>query len=363
MAGSVQSKLGFALDAGLPKLLLTIGKVCMQCYMFVLGLEMNPSSLIRRPSKVAMAAYAGIITTIILTMSMQKLFLDPRLQMFQREGCVGELLVLALVLSNTASPILTRLITELKIGKSEIGRMAVNAGVTSDMASLVLIAASPVRYTGVSAFAVVFVAVEWLFLIKVARWFVNWVNEKNPEGRPMSSVHLVMTAGLVMALCVIATWMSYDGYLNAFLVGLAFQREGRLTRQLVHKINVSLSLIGFPLFFCWIGIEANDPSGVALKGPGIAVSVAKFLLIVTVGTVGKVSGTLLAAMKMGLPLPEGIAVGLLLHVKGHFHIFTAAMARGVSPSSFLPILLVQFISQRGYLALHLNSMSRFTFEI
>ncbi|KAJ8640911.1 hypothetical protein MRB53_017605 [Persea americana] len=330
------------LDARVPKLLLTVAKICIQCYMFVLGLEMDPGSLIRRPSKVAMLAYAGIITNVALTMSMQHFLLDPHIQMFKKVGW-RPLMGLALVSSNTASPILTRLVTELKLGKSEIGRMVVSAGVMSDMASLILIAVSPIWYDGASASVVVFVVLEWVFLIKVVRRFVDWINEKNPEGRPMNSLHLFLTGALVMVLCATATWVSYDGFLNAFLVGLAFQREGRLTRYLVHKINITLSLLGFPLFFCWIGIEANDPPNVHFEGPGFVASVLKFLALMIVGTVGKVSGTLLATMKIRLPLPEGIAVGLMLHINGHFHIFTAAMARGdgtITRNTFRVMLFV-----------------------
>ena len=49
-------------------------------------------------------------------------------------------LSLSIILSGTASPLLTRLITDLKIGKSDIGKFVVSTGVQSDLVSTLLLA-------------------------------------------------------------------------------------------------------------------------------------------------------------------------------------------------------------------------------
>lgn len=114
--------LGFAVEFG------------MMCYMFVLGVEMNPYVLFKAPTRDAIVAYAGILSTFILACGVIP-FMHYSLKPHQDLGLT---LSLSITLSGSGSHILTRVITNLKIGKSDIGKLGIAAGIHSDMISMLM---------------------------------------------------------------------------------------------------------------------------------------------------------------------------------------------------------------------------------
>ncbi|KAL2517842.1 Cation/H(+) antiporter 28 [Abeliophyllum distichum] len=81
----------------------------------------------------AKVACSGVLTTFVIGCLLTPLLNVPETPNVTFNICV------AVILSGTASPLLTRLITDLKIGKSDIGRFVVSAGVHSDLVSTLLI--------------------------------------------------------------------------------------------------------------------------------------------------------------------------------------------------------------------------------
>jgi Kef-type K+ transport system membrane component KefB len=47
----------------------------MICYMFVLGIEMDPYVLLRAPTREAKVAYAGVLSAFIIAYSIQSLYI------------------------------------------------------------------------------------------------------------------------------------------------------------------------------------------------------------------------------------------------------------------------------------------------
>lgn len=99
----------------------------MICYAFVLGLEMDPYVILKSPTRQAMVAYAGMLTTFIIACAV-----TPWLHYYsENANMVCFTISLSITLSGNGSHILTRLITQLKIGKSDIGKLGMIAGVHS----------------------------------------------------------------------------------------------------------------------------------------------------------------------------------------------------------------------------------------
>lgn len=347
MVGNVRW-IGSTLENHVGRVLNVVGQFSMICYLFVLGLEMKPRTIFRRPSWDAAIAYSGVITTFGVCFSFYRLLLDLEYG-FSNHLDYHFLIALALILSNTASPILTRLTTDLKIGKSHIGRIVVNAAILNDMVNTLItsvgiaIMKSPhVKldrdlsdgYTqellGLSwVFFVIFA--QTMFVIIIVPHFAEWINERNPEGKPMKGFDLALSLAVVMALTQFATVVKFDLAFNAFLIGLAFPKEGRLTTMLISKINFMITTFGLPYFLCAIGMQAHLgawDSGTDMYGTKWTFlrSLLKLLILVTIGTVGKVLGSFIVAMIYGFKFTEAIAIGLLLNVKGYFHILVVYLA-------------------------------------
>ncbi|XP_028248444.1 cation/H(+) antiporter 28-like [Glycine soja] len=332
------STFGFIMDFG------------MMCYMFVLGIEMDPYVLLKKPTKDAQIAYAGILCTFIISSSLTSL-----LRYFTVQSGLAVSISLSALLSSTASPVLTRVITSLKIGKSDIGSLVIGAGMHSDFLCSLLLSVGyiflssdiyclgPKKDKALMAVITMSVAVlaQTLFTAVVSPVFMAWVNNENPEGKPMKGSHLVLSIAFMVMICASSTLYNYSPVLSAFMTGICLPREGRLSKWVITKINYLLATIFFPIFFLWMGYAAD----MTKFNPGDPITWIRLFLPVAVAVLGKVIGTLVAGALLGFHWPESIAVGLLLITKGHFQIYLSIKAlncgtSGTPSSAIVPVIAI-----------------------
>ncbi|CAN6230388.1 unnamed protein product [Urochloa humidicola] len=346
-----------------------IGGFVFAPYLFALGVEMDPGTLLDAPTADAVIAYAGIFSTSVLV----TLFHMPLMKATSgvvHERSLRSFLGLAAVLANTASPVLTRLTTDLKIAKTAVGRLAVGAGLASDMVTTMLIAVgsmiwrdadgaaagggetSSVFLQPVLTAAVLVVVIVSAF---VSRAMAEWVGGRNPEGRRMRGFDLSLVAMAAAALCWLSSALRLDVNMAAFLVGLAFPSEGRVSRLLVSKINFVLSSFVLPLYVSHVCLslrQTTDDIEVAglERTEGFRAFVMelpfpwwKVFFVTVMGTLGKLSGCAAAGLLWGLGYLEALALGMLLNVKGYFHIYCAQAAFDagiITDKSFMAIIFM-----------------------
>nr|GMD74532.1 cation/H(+) antiporter 28 [Ipomoea batatas] len=216
--------------------------VIMICHMFVVGLEIDPNIFQHLHLPETKVAYSGVLTTFILAN-----FLIPPLKM-SSDTMIN--IGLCLVLSGTASPLLTRIITDLKIGKSDIGRFVVAAGIHSDVVSTLLISFGYIVFDPFENFQnrdarsvarmVTTLTVQTALASRAAPVVMNWVNHENPEGKSMKGSHLVITIAFVVLVCSTSPYFGqFNKVLSAFLAGLFMPRDGRISRMMITKIRSS----------------------------------------------------------------------------------------------------------------------------
>ncbi|KAF8107418.1 hypothetical protein N665_0122s0058 [Sinapis alba] len=303
----------------------------MICHMFVMGLEMNPSVLLRPPTKDAFIAYTSVITTFVLAF-----FTTPFLH-YTKTAPVIFSLALALMASSTGSPILTRVISNLKIRKSDLGKLASAAGVHTDMISTLFYCIGFIffptekplprplhRFFRALLMFCLFLA-QVTFTSIVSPIFLNWVNNENPEGKPLKGSHLVMSLAFVVFICSFPTWppeSMYNPILSAFTAGLFLPNQGRMSKWIINKINYLLSTVFYPIFFFWVGFIIHMRN----FDIGDKMAYARFFALLATVIIGKVVGTVLCGLILGYHIPETASLGLLLTTKGHFHVYLAALA-------------------------------------
>lgn len=316
--GSVRQTSDFITDFG------------MILYMFVVGLEMDPYRLFQRPTRDIKVAYAGMLSTFIVACTISPFLHFSKVYSHQFN------ISLSVILSGTASPLLTRIITDLKIGKSDIGRLAVDAGMHSDLLSTILISIGfivipPTKYFNTrdnDDVLLMFsaVVIQTVFTAKVAPVFMNWVNHENPEGKPMKGSHLVLSVAFVVMICSCSPAVGFNPVLSAFMAGVFLPREGRLSKMMISKVNYFLNSLFYPIYFFWVGLASHF----AKFHPGEIGTWARLVFLFVIATAGKVLGTVVSGVMLGFRWPESVALGLLLTVKGHFHMFLAITSMEVS---------------------------------
>ncbi|MBA0610061.1 hypothetical protein Godav_010958 [Gossypium davidsonii] len=319
----------------------------MILYTFVLGLEMDPNVIFKAPSRPAIVAYAGMLSTCILTC-----LLTPWLHYGTKDTNMITLTIsLSITLSGSGSHVLTRLITNLKIGKSDIGKLAVVAGVHSDMITMffysmlfVFLPLEKITKEEIKHVVkmILGILIQSIIAAKVSPFFFNWINNENPEGKALKGSHLVLSMAFMAVICSCATWFGYNPFFSAFLAGLFLPTEGRISKWAISKINYLLSLLFYPLLFFWVGlkIDFSDFQGGQIGTWG------RFFVLIFIVVGGKVFGTICGGVLLGFRWPELAAIGMLLTAKGHFHVYLAVHAFRVSYISsfsfhfFCPTLIV-----------------------
>ncbi|PHT54509.1 hypothetical protein CQW23_08971 [Capsicum baccatum] len=319
----------------------------MVCHMFVVGLEIDPNIFLQVTLPEAKVAYSGVLATFILAC-----LITPLLNISKQSNGVFSS-CLAIVLAGTDSPLLTRLITDLKIGKSDIGRFIVEAGIHSDVVSVLLIAVGYLIFdpdknfqsrgaiTMIKMMAIL--VFQTLLASKVVPPVMKWVNNENPEGKPMKGSHLVVALAFIILICSMSPLVNFTKVLSAFLVGLFMPREGRISKMMIGKVNYIFRTVFYPLFFFWVGTEAklSEFEGGKLAAWG------KIIVPFVISTIGKVLGCVVSGYMLGFHWPESVATGLLLNIKGHFQVYLAINAYRmniISMSTSISLVFVTFLT-------------------
>ncbi|KAD3336738.1 hypothetical protein E3N88_32257 [Mikania micrantha] len=320
----------------------------MICHMFVTGLQIDPAIFTRLPVREMKVAFTGLLLTFLLS-----LFVTPFLHLSYHPSIEFDVFI-SLVLCGTASPLLTRIINDLKIGKSDIGRFLISTAVISDLISILLFTVGYIIFDPIDRFAVRTIGEILLMLgvlvvqtILAARFIpvlMRWVDSQNPPGKLMKGSHLIVSLASLVLVCSLSPLIArFNMMLSVFLVGIVMPRDGRLSKLLTGKVKYFFGLLFFPAFMFWVGFEV-DFSG--FDGGNWLTWVSILFLFVTI-LVGKVVGCLISGVMLGFNWRDSVSSGLLLSIKGHFHIFMAILAKQrniVSPSDSVVMILVSFLT-------------------
>ncbi|CAN4107232.1 unnamed protein product [Withania somnifera] len=337
----------FLNDSEVQQTLNYIVDAIMVCHMFVVGLEIDPNIFLQLTLPEAKVAYSGVLTTFVLAC-----LITPLLKISNQSDTVFSS-CLSIVLAGTDSPLLTRLITDLKIGKSDIGRFIVKAGIHSDVVSILLITIGFLIFdpdknfesrgaiTMIKMMAIL--VFQTLLASKVVPSVMKWVNNENPEGKPMKGSHLVVALAFIILICSMSPIVNFTKVLSAFLVGLFMPREGRISKMMIGKVNYIFRTIFYPLFFFWVGTEAKLSEFEA----GKITTWWRIIVPFIIATTGKVVGSVVSGLMFGFHWPESVATGLLLNIKGHFQVYLAINAYRlniISMSSSISLVFVTFLT-------------------
>ncbi|KAG5539079.1 hypothetical protein RHGRI_019583 [Rhododendron griersonianum] len=334
----------------IPEFIVTLSLSLSLSQICPIRLEIDHKIFLNPPVRETKAACTGMLSTFILA-----LVLTPFLHVVPHAASSTKFnLSLSIVLSGTASPLLTRLITDLKIGKSDIGRFVVSTGVISDLVSTLLLSLGFIIFNPTTGYElrdsktilkmISVLVVETVIAAQLSPLIMNWVNSQNPEGKPMKGSHLILSVAYVVSVCSFSsTIFSYNSILSAFLAGLFMPREGRISKMMISKVNYFLTTIFYPVLFVWVGVVADLTK---FDGDHLGPWARLFFLFV-IATVGKVAGTVVSGVMLGFHWPEAVAIGLLLNIKGHFHVYlaiTAAENKITTTSTSMSILFAIFLT-------------------
>lgn len=287
----------------------TMANVGLLYFLFLIGVEMD-ISIIRKTGKKALAiAIAGMILPFFIGLAFS-FILHGNSEM--HEGTF--ILFLGVALSVTAFPVLARILAELKLINTEMGRIAMSSALINDICSWILLAFAIALAENESAslaslWVVLTSSAFVLFCFFVIRPAIAWIIRSTPEGETISEFYICLVLTGVMISGFVTDAIGTHSVFGAFVFGLVIP-NGPLGATLIEKLEDFVSGLLLPLFFALSGLKTNVT---AIQG---ATTWGVLMLVIVLACVGKVAGTLLVSIFYQMPMREGMTLGLLMNTKG-----------------------------------------------
>ncbi|KDP39397.1 hypothetical protein JCGZ_03679 [Jatropha curcas] len=288
----------------------TMANVGLLYFLFLVGVEMD-ISVIRRTGKKAFAiAIAGMILPFFTGLAFS--YLMHREAHDMNKGTF--ILFLGVALSVTAFPVLARVLAELKLINTELGRVAMSSALINDICAWILlcfaIALAENDSASLASFYVILSSGAFVVLcVYAVRPAISWIIRRTPEGETFSDFYICLILTGVMISGFITDAIGTHSVFGAFVFGLIIP-NGPLGVTLIEKLEDFVSGLLLPLFFAMSGLKTNVG---AIEG---AATWGLLALVIFLGSAGKVAGTLIVTTFYQMPIREGLTLGLLMNTKG-----------------------------------------------
>jgi Kef-type K+ transport system membrane component KefB len=316
----------------------TVAHLGLLYFLFLVGLEMDTDVIRRSGKKAVFVAVAGMALPFCMGIATSFIF---RHQVSRNVHQTSFLLFLGVALSVTAFPVLARILAEIKLLNTDLGRTAMSAAIVNDMCAWILLALaisiSEVHSTAFSALWVLLSGVAFvLFCIFVVRPVMWWLIHRIPEGESVSDmqVTLILTGVMIAGACTDA--IGIHSVFGAFVYGLVIP-SGPLGVTLIEKLEDFVTGLLLPLFFAISGLRTNVTK---VRDP---VTVGLLVLVFVMASFAKIMGTIIIAALYTMPFREGIALGFLMNTRGLVEMIVLNIGRDkevLDDESFAVMVLV-----------------------
>jgi Kef-type K+ transport system membrane component KefB len=246
---------------------------------------------------------------------------------------------MGVALSITAFPVLARILAELKLLTTSVGRMAMSAAAVNDVAAWILLALA-VALSGNSQSP--FVSL-WVFLsgcgfvvcsILIVLPIFKWMAQQCHEGEPVDELYICATLAAVLAAGFVTDAIGIHAMFGAFVFGILVPKDGAFAGALVEKIEDLVSGLLLPLYFVSSGLKTNIATIQGLQSWGLLV------FVTFTACFGKIVGTIVVSLLCKVPLNESLVLGFLMNSKGLVELIVLNIGKDRKVFEFIFLLLI-----------------------
>ncbi|KAJ3087039.1 K(+)/H(+) antiporter, partial [Quaeritorhiza haematococci] len=318
-------------------------------FLFLVGLEMEPRTLIRSAKVSAFISLAGIALPFALGVGASKalyeIIMVPEFNAQNKPvpPFTSFLTFTGVAMSITAFPVLARMLTERKLFGTKVGLATISAAAVDDAMAwilLILVVAlinNPANST--MALYVFLCVVAWALVLWFAvRPIILRVARKDlqEDANDISPFTVLFIFVVMLISAAFAQIVGVHAIFGAFLAGIIMPHEHGFAVKLTEKIEDLVTILFLPLYFTYSGLNTRIDQ---LKD---GESWGMVLLVIAVAVSGKVVGCSLAARTSGLSWRESWTVGFLMSTKGlvELIVLNLGLSAGVITERVFTIMVV-----------------------
>lgn len=318
-----------------------IAQLGVVLYMFLVGLELNPSLIKNRAHAIVATSHASIIVPFVLG-ALVALPLYPRLASSD-VSFTDFALFMGVAMSITAFPVLARILTDYKLSHTRLGVIALSCAAVGDVTAWCLLAfvvgiakAQAGRGLVVSLAALAFIG----FMFLVARPLLGHVTQRwGAIDQSRTLVAVIFIALLAAAITTEA--IGIHAIFGAFMLGAVIPHDSVVAKTLTRQLQDLVTILLLPAFFAFTGMQTR----IDLLGGGTVWLM--FALIFVVAIVGKFGGTFAAGRLTGLSTLSASMLGTLMNTRGLMEliVLNVGLTLGIiSPKLFAIMVLMALVT-------------------
>jgi Kef-type K+ transport system membrane component KefB len=293
--------ISFFTDEHLPEVIHEFAEIGVMMLMFLAGLELHPSDLLKSGKVSALAGSLGVIIPLLLGIGLVLIF----------PISTQEAIFLGLVLSATSVSISAQTLMELQVMRSRVVISLLGAAVFDDVLvvlGLSIFSALVATSGGGGLSQVLIIIIQMALYLIIASALGFWlipILSKKIDDQPISQGLIAFTL-----VCLLLFGWAAEVFGNmaaitgAFLAGLIFGRSS-VREDVEHGIVVIAYGLFVPIFFIDVGLKANVRD---LTGESFWLFAVMAILAVAGKVLGSGSGALLGGMKRIEALQLGIGM-------------------------------------------------------
>jgi Kef-type K+ transport system membrane component KefB len=275
------------------------------------GIEMEPKEIAESSAAAFAIAIGGMVLPFLGGLGLAWMFLP------ETELKTAQALLTAVALSVSAIPATMKVLTDLDLLHSRVGEIVVSAAIFDDVLGLFLLAILlAVIETGhapdAATLAVLLAKVIAFFALTVALGARVYPRiSRGLKAMQVAAVELSALAVVALAYGLLAEALDMHWILGAFIAGLFFEKS-RVGPKAYNEMKlicgaVTSGLLA-PLFFASIGLRVDLTA--------IAAVPLFLILLIAIAFAGKLVGSGLPALWIGLNRRESLAVGIGMSARG-----------------------------------------------
>ncbi|KAJ4725060.1 Cation/H(+) antiporter [Melia azedarach] len=287
--------------------------------MFLVGLEMDLSGLRHVGKKTLSIATAGILIPLAIGAGsyIYADLLAGDLAKINRERRKEGSAFWAITLTITSFPDLARILSDVKLLHTDVGRIALSTALISDITAWILLILA-VTLCGPGHFieakniyssalpTLMFFLLCWFLLRPGIDWIIRQTKKK---GHKFGETHLCFVIAAVAICGFITDACGSHSMVGGFVLGLIIP-HGEFAVKIMERIEEFVNGILLPAFLLLNGLRTN------LRDIHRDVNAEMLTLVTVAATSAKIVSTVLVYLYYRMPPQDGLALGGLMNTKG-----------------------------------------------